>query len=691
MKPEKIEAPPEINVPYREVFEELKGKSIGVFDYETDGFLEVVSKAHCGVVRDPRGVSSGGDFDPDNIQESLAYLDTRDVLVGHNIIGYDLPMLAKLFGWRPRSDVLLLDTLFMSRMYNPDLEGKHSLKSWGVRLGNNKIDYTPPDNDWANYNPEMFTYCKQDVDLNVDVFNKLLQLLANWSWKSIICEMQTATIIQRQMQHGFVFKLEEAELLHAQFTTRILELEEEVHETFKPLPKLIREVQPRVKKDLSLSSVGVKSYGDDYESAIPLPEFTTTTEKKPLFTPMSEFTDEYKYWCNQGKPEGPWLYKAVTYKGRPGTTTWKEIKTLVPTTGAFSLIEYKDFSLGSRQQIAERLTKAGYKLTKFTPKTDKGGGGNPIVDDATLADAVDHGIPEAEPLSEYFMITKREAMIKDWIKRAVYHEDQGVHRLHGFVNSLGAATNRMTHNSPNVAQTPAGYSPYGKECRSLFTVRRGYKLVGCDADGLELRCLAHYMGDSEYAEAIINGRKEDGSDIHTVNQRAAGLDTRDQAKTFIYAFLYGAGDAKLGGIAEGTAGYGKKLKERFLDATPALKQLRVRIKNITSRREWLKGIDGRILRIRSQHSALNTLLQGMGAIVMKYWLIEVAKNADAAELDWNPSANVHDEGQFEVKEEHVDQFKAICEAAFLTVSNDLDLACICTGSADHGNNWYETH
>ena len=199
------------------------------------------------------------------------------------------------------------------------------------------------------------------------------------------------------------------------------------------------------------------------------------------------------------------------------------------------------------------------------------------------------------------------------------------------------------------------------------------------------------MGDSEYAEAIINGRKEDGSDIHTVNQRAAGLDTRDQAKTFIYAFLYGAGDAKLGGIAEGPAGYGKLLKERFLDATPALKQLRVRIKDITSRREWLKGVDGRILRIRSQHSALNTLLQGMGAIVMKYWLIEVAKNADAAELDWNPSANVHDEGQFEVKEEHVDQFKAICEAAFLTVSNDLDLACICTGSADHGNNWYETH
>jgi len=458
--------------------------------------------------------------------------------------------------------------------------------------------------------------------------------------------MDTAIIIQRQMEHGFVFDYQAADMLHAKLMERKQELEDEVHETFKPLPKAVREVQPRVKLSGEVSSVGLKKLGDSWVDLIPPPQTVGTGTER-------------------------------TY-----------------SSGAFTLIEFPEFSLGSRQQIAERLVRGGYKLTKFTEK------GNAIIDDSTLEDAVKAGIAEAKPLAEYFMITKREGMLRDWLARAVFNEDQGVWRIHGFVNSMGAATNRMTHNSPNVAQVPAGHSPYGAECRALFTVRPGYTLVGCDASGLELRCLSHYMSDKIYAEAVVSG------DVHWVNTLALGLvpagtvrdknnshhdDMRNLAKVFCYAWLYGAGIGKIAVILGVTQKEAKQKMEAFLDAIPALKNLKEKIANLVSKRSWLKGVDGRILRVRMPHAALNTILQGMGAITMKYWLIEVSHNADMESLDWNPAANIHDEGQFEVLNKDVKRFKEITEAAFPKISKDLNLFCELAGEAMEGNNWSETH
>jgi len=289
------------------------------------------------------------------------------------------------------------------------------------------------------------------------------------------------------------------------------------------------------------------------------------------------------------------------------------------------------------------------------------------------------------------MITKRVGMLKDWLARAVFHEDQGVYRIHGFVNSMGAASNRMTHNSPNVAQVPAPKSPYGKECRSLFTVRPGYKLVAADASGLELRCLANYMKDQAYADSIVHGKQSEGTDIHSVNQRAAGLPTRDLAKTFVYGVLYGAGDAKVGSIIGGKAKDGKAMKKKFFDATPALKELKDKIKDITDRRSWVIGADGRILRVRSPHSALNLYLQSAGAIYMKYWLIEVMKQIDSRGLEAYPVANIHDEAEFEVKVGQEDEVAGILEKAFEVVTKDLNLFCPLAGEAQIGNTWYDVH
>ena len=639
---------------------ELQGKTIGVFDAETDGFLHTLTKVHCLTIVDAitKDILTSKESTRD-LKATVASLDKYDVLVGHNIIGYDLPMLKKMYGWTPKPHVIILDTLWMSRMYYPDIEDGHSLGAWGKRLGNEKEEYYPvmdkkqPVYDETEKNPsknpcwtgsiytqQMGDYCDQDVAVNVDLFWWLLKALENFSWMSIICEMQTAVLIQRQMQHGFVFDYKEAEILYAKLEGRQMELEDEVHNTFKPIPKFIKVVQPKVRMNGTLSPVGLQKYFDSIgKEVFNVPEFTRHEEEIDGVTK-----------------------KSVTYQ-----------------SGSFSALEFPEFSLGSRMQIAERLTMAGYTLKEFTEK------GTPIINDATLKEAADAGIPEAKPLAEYFLITKRVGMVRDWLAKAVWNEEQKVWRIHGYVNSLGAATNRMTHSGPNVAQVPSAFSPYGKECRSLFTVRKGYKLVGCDASGLELRCLAHYMNDGVYTKTILEG------DIHTANQLAAGLETRNQAKTFIYAFLYGGGDAKIGSIVGGNSKQGKALKAKFLDNTPALKRLREGILSAVAKRKWLKGFDGRIIRIRSPHSALNTLLQGMGAIVMKYWLIEVARVADMEGLEWYPSANVHDEGQFEVADKDVKRFKEICEASFPVISEQLNSNCLLEGEAQDGTTWYETH
>jgi DNA polymerase I-like protein with 3'-5' exonuclease and polymerase domains len=328
------------------------------------------------------------------------------------------------------------------------------------------------------------------------------------------------------------------------------------------------------------------------------------------------------------------------------------------------------FNPGSRQQIAKRLQEKGWKPTKKTEK------GQVIVDESTLA-GVD--IPEARAIAEYLLIQKRVAMVESWIE-SVSNDN----RIHGKVITNGAVTGRMTHHSPNMAQVPSVGSEYGVECRSLFTVEKGYKLVGCDAASLELRMLAHYMKDEQYAREIVEG------DIHTKNQTAAGLETRAQAKTFIYALLYGAGPAKIGKIVGGSAAHGQKLIDTFLRNTPSLKRLRDKVEKLSVQGS-LPGLDGRRLFIRSSHAALNTLLQGAGAIVMKKALVLLDEQLRRYKLDAKFVVNVHDEFQLEVKEEHAQRVGELAVDSIKKSGVVLGLRCPLDGEYKIGDNWCQTH
>jgi DNA polymerase I len=507
-----------------------------------------------------------------------AVIDAADVVVGHNIIGFDGPVLSRVWGVTiPLSKVR--DTLVMSRLWNPQLDGGHSLRAWGERLGDYKDDFTDFDSGLSD---EMISYCRQDVAVTVKLYHRLTRELQDYGL-SVDLEHRVAFIMKRQENNGFKLNVPEAVSLLAELKDRM--------------------------------------------SVI-------TDEMQAIFPPIVE-----ERWSEK---------------------TGKQLKDKVTV-----------FNVGSRQQIAERLHSLG---AKFTKKTEKG---SIIVDESVLA-GID--LPEAQVIAEYLMLQKRVGLIDSWLE----HVDINTFRVHGRVITNGAVTGRMTHSNPNMGQIPSVSSIYGAECRKLWTVDAGHVLVGCDLSGIELRCLAHYMQDDEWTKELLDG------DIHTKNQKAAGLETRAQAKTFIYATLYGAGPAKIGSIVGGGAAAGSRLLQSFYSNTPRLAALMQKVQRLAEK-GYVPGLDGRKIQVRSQHSALNSLLQGCGAIIAKQWCVEMHRRFRQQGIDVQQVAFVHDEIQVETKEDDGQRVADIMVESAKQAGITLGFRCPVDAEAKIGYNWFDTH
>jgi len=573
-----------------------------VFDIETDDLKATL--IHCIVAQD---MNTGEiyKYPPDKLSEGYELLTKADTLIGHNIIGFDIPMVEK-FGDVDLSDIAVIDTLVLSRLFNPNREGGHSLEKWGYKLGYHKIGFS----DYLNYSKEMMDYCVRDVQLNAVVLKKLREESKGFSKQCIALEQSIAKIIKQQEVNGFKFDLQSALMLLAELREKKQAIEDEVHNTFKPKWVDDKLVTPYIKKDGDLSKRGL-------------------TE------------DEYKRCIDTNNFE-PFMRQTL-----------------------------KDFNLGSRKQIGEYLIDFGWKPERFTPT------GQPIVDEKTLS-AITH-IHEAKLIADFLLLQKRIAQVDSWVEGV---QEDG--RVHGFVIPNGAITGRMTHRNPNMAQVPAIYSPYGKECRACWTVEEGNVLIGVDASGLEIRMLAHYMNDEEYTNEILNG------DIHTANQKLANLESRDKAKTFIYALMYGAGDEKLGSVVGGSTADGKRARQYFFDNKPTFKSLRDRVQR-ASTKNYLKGLDGRKLYVRNQHSALNTLLQGAGAIVMKQALVMLDDVLRLNTVDYKFVANIHDEWQIEVPKDKADFVGNFAVDSIVKAGTHFNLRCPLDGEYKIGDNWSETH
>lgn len=619
-----------------------------VFDIETNGLYYEATTIHCIAIKIEDGDTCVYTARPikgssGSIEQGLEILKAHKAhtLVGHNIINFDLPVLNKLYGFEHKGK--LLDTLLVSKLKYTNLvlidsnnsklphklRGSHSLKAWGYRLGN----YKEVHEDWSQLSEEMVHYCKQDVEVNYTLLQRML-LRGLPPQQAIDLEQDFATIIARQEHYGWQFDVKKAQELHVELLRDKDIAYTELLEVFKPIRTWFTKAYPKVayKKDGTKSQVLMTQeangchYNDDME---------------------------WGYWEDIEFNPGSVQHRVKFIEHYFGNINWDRNESGNPKTGEADLIklfEDKDF---------------------------------------------------AKPLVNYLNICKLLGQLAEgknaWLK--LVHSDG---RLHGYVDTLGAVSRRCTHNSPNMAQVPSSRAYKGHECRSLFTVGKGKKLIGCDADGLELRTLAHYMAKydgGDYSETVDKGDKDKGTDIHTVNQKAAGLPTRDAAKTFVYAFLYGAGDGKIGEIVKGTAKEGKALKAKFFKQLPAIRSLVEGVSKAVEKNGTLKALDGNPYYIRSPHSALNTLLQGAGALCMKYWLIEADKalslkftnsyNSDKPQYEW--VGNIHDEGQLEVDEDIAEEASFILCNAFETVTKLLNFRIPLRGSAAIGLNWGDTH
>lgn len=615
---------------------------IAVFDIETNGLYHETDKLHCISIKvddEPTYVYTSHDVEGSDgdLQEAYEILNDADLLVGHNIINFDIPTLAKL-GY-DLTHKKVHDTIIMSRLTYPNillqdanrksvppkLKGSHSLKAWGYRLRKLKGEFGAEGEQWQLLTPAMVSYCRQDTEVTAKLYEKLLT--RNIPDEAIWLEQEFARVISRQEKYGVYFDMAKAKKLHIELLEEVERAEEKLFQTFTPLKTWTPKPYPKI-------------------------AFKKNGEKSSVLLTQEALGCHYN-------DKGEWGY-------------FKEVH----------------FNPSSRQHIARWLSEVyGWTPTEYTEK------GTPIINESVL-ESLD--FPEGKILAHYFNVKKLIGQLAEgnnaWLKMVKYDN-----RIHGRVNTLGAVSRRCTHSNPNMAQVPSGRAYKGHEARALFCVPKGKKLVGCDADALELRTLSHYMArfdNGSYGVAVDKGDKDAGTDIHTLNQRGAGLPTRDDAKTFIYAFLYGAGDAKIGSIIGGNAVEGKRLKDKFFRKIPAIKRLVDQVAEVYSKTGTLKALDGNPYHIRSSHSALNTLLQGAGALVMKYYLVFLDRNLQqkfTVGKQFEFVLNVHDEVQIECDENIAEEVARICEYTFDDVTNYLKFRIPLRGTADIGDSWAETH
>ena len=595
-----------------------------VFDIETDGLYDKASVVHCIVIHDINRKQTFT-YGPDCISNALLHLATADVLIGHNIIFYDLPVLNKLYTFN--SQAKIIDTLICTRLIWPkerlyeldeeqypnvpqNKKGSSALKAWGYRLSSNKIDFK----DFTEYSADMLAYCVQDVE----VTRKLWEHIAkqNYPESALALEHKFAIAINKQIRAGVPFDVDAALDLVDSLRTKEKELEDQLKEIFPPIKH----------ESVFIPKVNNKNRG--------------------------------------------------YVKGEP-----------------YTKVTYQVFNPGSRDQIVQRLKeKYGWQPEATTEK------GNPILNDDVLETLP---YPEAKPLAEYMLIKKRLGQIADgknaWLK--LVNNDTGC--IHGDVITNGCITGRCSHRDPNMAQVPAGYSPYGKECRSLFHAPQGWDLIGVDAKALELRCLAGYLAlwdDGKYASLVVNP----DVDIHSYNQQQFGVETRDISKRLLYGMLYGCGAIKAGTIINPNIKDEDELKQLgrnaingFMRGVPALKKLKDMIESTLSTRNYLVGLDGRYLYCRSAFKGLNVLLQAAGAMIMKQVVVTIHKDMMAKRLThghyWTQLLMIHDEIQLSCAPHLTETLQQIALDAFPKAQEFFAFNCKIEGDSRIGKTWAETH
>lgn len=680
-------------------------KGTWVFDLETNGLLDrgpeltLLCAAAEEVETGERVVwYPAGEQPPRGVGAEALPLDTlplwlneRETVSGHNVTRFDLPVLEQLFeGWR--CQVKVFDTFIASRLIfgstmwarsvnfrrrdggtDKEQEARmparllnaHSLESWGYRLNHLKGEFLSEveDVESMTYSPELLSYCMRDVSLNAKLHRYLLASSSQYGWpqhshESLTLETWVAYYVGQMERNGVGFDDAKALELEVRLRSRQQALVTELRELFPPWTEEVEQVTPK------------------------------RTQR--------------------------------SRKVKPGEDGYRNVMEGCP----YTKVRTVEFNPSSAKHIERGLRQ----LYGWKPK-DFGADGVATCDDETLSELTQW---EAVPLvREYLLVSKRLGALSDgqnaWRKLVTKHG-----RIHGRCETLGTRTTRASHRKPNLAQVPASGKPWGKECRELFRpTREGWVMVGADASGLQLRALAHRLAafdGGEFARVLLE------SDPHTAWQQATGLHYRRNQKTYTYAMLFGAADRKLGSIVvedwreayeagnteapppplSQCAALGRKSREKLASKVVGLEQLVENCaacfargnpptsttlgRNRKPKRSgfgWLRGLDGRVIPVRSEHGALNDLLQSDEAVIMKTAFYQLMTGLEGCGWvlgeDFAPLLWVHDELQFEAPPHLANVLgQRMCDA-ITTAGRRLGYRIELAGEYHVGASWADTH
>jgi len=649
-----------------------------VIDTESDGLVDEATQFHCIVAKD---ISTKGRYEfygdetvvghHGSITCGVDYAFTPgDVLpIGHNLIGHDIPLVEKLTGrhWRGR----VLDTLILSRACNADRRlppgcptknvgckgasgkvGPHSLQAWGYRVGRGK----PEHHDWNTFSPDMLFRCQEDVEINHLVLNALLsevgvnsiEELPDWVW----VEMKVAELLVEQEKTGWL--IDRNRLAH---NIKILENLKQVLE---------RKLQPNLPW-IAKPAEGKETGGGAYKW-VKNPFLKSGQWSKPVVNLFPEF--------QQFKPAHPDL----VIRKRDGTTlNWS-------IGGPFCRVEFRQIRLTSDAEVKGYLMSLGWVPLEWNYSKKTKAVTSPKLTEESMDLSKDKVGKTGMQIMQHIKCCHRLGQMIGWLGAI---DKDG--RIHAYVNGQGCPTARMTHKVIVNVPSPEKKSFYAKKMREVFVAEEGYTLVGTDSVSCQVRMLCHYMGDDEFTNVVLNGKKEDGTDIHSFNKDKAGLPTRGHAKNFFYGFIFGAGAAKVGKLVNKDAKAGKKIINDYLEGLPKLKALKEGLLSKYKQRGYLIGLDGRKLYPRSDKDCLVTLLQGGEAILMKWAMVYVNHWIRQEGLDARQVNIMHDEYTFEVKLGQEARVKGLTRYAIQKAGEDLGLTVPADGDPASGRSWKDIH
>jgi len=630
---------------------------ICIGDIEANGLLDTATKLHCAVFKD---ITTGRIYKfwpwegADYIKQLLDFLNTVDVLIMHNGIGYDWPLLEKLYGYKYKGQ--RIDTLTMSRLLNPKRNvplncpnrnvGPHSVEAWGWRVGRGK----PEHKDWEKYSPEMLHRCTEDVEIQHLIFQALEKEYTGKNWKNAFkLSFKLFEYLQKQEQYGWLVDKEHMQKCIHQLDHWIARIDRALD---KHLPMVVDVLETKVKGEYNYV-------------------------KKP-FLKSGEYSESVSSWFVQN-----------------GFSLGSHL-----VGGCFSRINIRKVDLNSNEETKEFLIKEGWEPLEWNTN-DAGERTSPKLSKDDPFEGINGGVGRL--VAKRVQCRQRKSIVEGLLN--LIRPDG---RIASIINNL-ATTARATHRG--IVNIPKATSFYGKQMRKIFTSKEGFVLVGTDSDACQLRMLAGRMGSQEYIEAICNGDKKLGTDNHSLTAKIGALESRDIAKNVMYCLLFGGGDAKLAKTAKKPVGSGAELRDKLYRGLDGLGELVEKItlewKSHAKKRYnskwnrveyydgWIEGLDGRPIYVPYEHQILVYLLQSDEAVMMQVAYCKVhqllEKEGYIYGEDYGTVCWYHDEFTIECRESISPRVAQLSEFSIAWAGEFFKIPCPHVGQAKIGKDWYAIH